>query len=162
MFPHSAVFLAGGPGKPRDSSGRTALALEPSTCSHAFAIVQKCEGPPDALLSSLPQRGPPGATFSHVGHPRFSSSSHSGRPSPMAPWPQRASWSSPCALGTQGFCVGNRQGNRPDSNSRVMAGNGDNSDFVVLCGPPTSGLQAVDTADPPGPILSPAPRRQDR
>lgn len=83
--PAPAVFLAGGPGEPQDSSGSTDLALEPSTCSHAFAIVRRCEGPPDAWPSSLPQRGPPGATFPHAGHPRFCSSSHSSRHGPTSP-----------------------------------------------------------------------------
>lgn len=46
-----------------------------------------------------------------------------------------------------------------------LTGHGRKRGQFGLRGPlrhPTSGLQAVDTADPPGPTLSPAPRRQDR
>ena len=71
-------------GEPQDSSGSAALALEPSTCSHAFAIVRRCEGPPDAWPASLPQQGPR-SHFPTCGHPRFCSSSHSSRHGPTSP-----------------------------------------------------------------------------
>ena len=168
-FPTGAVFLAGGPGKPQNSSGSTALALEPSTCSHAFAIVRKCEGPPDALLSSLPQRGPLEPPSHTWGTPASAAAPTLAGPAPRphgpaAPRPRgpgelpgrhRMLWAPGLLCGKQ-----TRKQTR-----QQLTGHGRKRGQFGLRGPlrhPTSGLQAVDTADPPGPTLSPAPRRQDR
>lgn len=136
-FPTGAAFLTGGQGEPRDSSGSSALALKPSTCSHACAIVRRSEGPPDALLSSLPQRGPPSATFPHLGHARFCSSSHSGRPGPMSPQPH-----GPSELpGFHRVLQAHRAFVRETDKETGLAAahgrrrRGDSADLVVLCGP---------------------------
>ena len=166
-FPTGAAFLTGGQGEPRDSSGSSALALQPSTCSHDCAIVRRSEGPPDALLSSLPQRGPPNATFPHLGHTRCCSSSHSGRPGPTAPPP-----CGPSELpGFHRVLQAHRAFVRETDKETGLAAAHGPQEERGQCGPrgPLRSPPHLDcrpwtwqTSPPPVPSLSPAPRRQDR
>lgn len=110
---------------------------------------------------SLPQRGPPSATFPHLGARPLLQQLPPAGPAPHVPrslTPASFLAFTVCSRHT-GLLCGNRQGNRPGSSSRATGGEGTVRTSAVLCGPPriwTAGHGHGRPPSPPFPCTSEA------